>query len=78
MSMIMATVRGTNLLCMTILYVANYILISSAYMAIFPCSTVLDTPSMYTKNKSGPNTEPWGTPETTGRRSDCTSSNTTD
>ena len=54
------------------------IAISSAYMVILPCSTVLDAPSMYTRNKSGPSTEPWGTPETTGRGSDCAPSNTTD
>ena len=56
----------------------EYSATSSAYIAILLCSTVLDAPSMYTRNKRGTRTDPWGTPETTSKGLDCAPPNTTD
>ena len=58
----------------------EYGTMSSAYIAILLCSTVLDAPLMYTRNKRGTRTDPWGTPETTGKglQLDCAPPNTTD
>ena len=41
-------------------------------------SAAFDAPLMYTRDKSGPITYPWGTPETTGKGLDCAPSNTTE
>jgi len=37
-------------------------LVSSAYSFTFACGTVLQMSLIYIRNKSGPNTEPWGSP----------------
>ena len=55
----------------------EYSALSSAYMETLLCNTVFAASSMYTRKKNGPNTEPWGTTETTGKGSDCVPPNTT-
>ena len=42
-------------------------LVSSANILIFPPGTELGISFMNIRNKSGPNTEPWGTPHVTGK-----------
>jgi len=40
---------------------------SSAYRVILLSVTEAETPFIYIKKSSGPSTDPWGTPETTGK-----------
>ena len=42
-------------------------LVSSANKDIDECDTVVARSFMYTRKSKGPNTLPWGTPESTGR-----------